>query len=353
MRPHCRPTILTIAPPAKDEVEVCLLGRGRGECIVVHLLDGRWMIVDSFNRRRREPAAQWYLQSMDIAPDQVDVLVVTHFHADHHIGIDRLHDVYRSARLFTTGALGKEQFRKIRASRDSTPSLGALSGAIERAKKRVLPGGAVGHLPANVGQLVYDAGGCVVRALSPTSGAMAASDQELGEALKVGWDAIDSQLHDDNRCSVVLHLDLRGVRSLLCADLLRHHQYGWEAVLGDPLNGSLTRVDLVKAGHHGSVTAHDEVMWAQLVDADPVICVAPYSPSRLPGLDDLGRLWNQCGELWQAAPSDGRWFTEDGISISVKGQTGFVRSRRRVGESAWRTVAFEPGRQLHPPPRTQ
>lgn len=62
-------------PPADDEVEVCVLGRGRGECIVVHLLGGRWMIVDSFNRSRDEPAALWYLQAIGVQPDQVDILV--------------------------------------------------------------------------------------------------------------------------------------------------------------------------------------------------------------------------------------------------------------------------------------
>lgn len=273
---------------------------------------------------------------------------MTHFHADHHLGVDRLHDHCRSARLFTPGALGKQQFRKIRGAVDAAPTLGALAGTIERAKKRVLAGSAVGHLPAQVGQLVSDSGGSVVRALSPTSNAMVASDQELGEALTIGWDAVDSQLRDDNRCSVVLHLDLRGVRALLCADLPRHQQYGWAAVLGDPLHGSLTRVSLVKAGHHGSSTAHDDAMWARLVDPEPVVCVAPYSSSRLPGPTDVERLRELCGELWQAAPSDGQWIQEDGTSISVKGQTGFVRARRRVDEPSWRTDAIEPGRQLHP-----
>lgn len=348
MRPLSHRTTLVIDPPADDEVEVCLLGRGRGESIVVHLLDGRWMIVDSFNRRREEPAALWYLRSLGVEPDQVEIIVVTHFHADHHLGIDRLHDRCRSARLFTTGAMGKEQFRKVRGSADAAPVLGALAATIERAKDRVLADGAAGHLPAQVGQLVADVGGSVVRALSPTSRAMVASDQELGVALTIGWDAVESQLRDDNRCSVVLHLDLRGVNALLCADLPRHPKYGWAAVLGDPLHGGLTRVDLVKAGHHGSVTAHDDAMWARLVDPEPVICVAPYSSSRLPGPADVERLRGQCGELWQAAPSDGQWITEDGMSISVKGQTGFIRSRRRVDEPAWRTHAVEPGRKLHP-----
>ena len=33
-------------PPAPDELEVSLFGRGVGECAVVHLGSGEWLVVD-------------------------------------------------------------------------------------------------------------------------------------------------------------------------------------------------------------------------------------------------------------------------------------------------------------------
>ena len=35
------------APPRTDELEVSLFGPGVGECVIVHLGAGEWMVVDS------------------------------------------------------------------------------------------------------------------------------------------------------------------------------------------------------------------------------------------------------------------------------------------------------------------
>ena len=48
--------------PAHDEIQIVVLGKGIGECVLIHLGDGEWVIVDSFKGSwrgspRREPAA--------------------------------------------------------------------------------------------------------------------------------------------------------------------------------------------------------------------------------------------------------------------------------------------------------
>jgi hypothetical protein len=335
-------------PPADDELEICLLGRGNGECVVVHLLNGRWMVVDSFNRSKLAPAAKWYLESIDVGGGDVDVIVLTHFHADHHRGIADLYDWCPTARLVTTGALGREQFRRLRASKNGVAVLGRIAATIESAKQRRKQHQVGGHLLAQVGQLLIDDGQVTVKAMSPTAYAMDEADRELGAALAVGWEAVDTKLRDDNRCSVVVHVDVQGSRALLCADLLRHAEFGWAAVLEDPLSDGCAPVSLVKAGHHGGESGHDDDMWTQLVDADPVVLVAPYASSRIPTNDDIARLAGVAFEVWEAAPADGDWVDEDGIKVSVKGETGFVRARRRLDEDRWRVEAGPPGRRRHP-----
>lgn len=331
--------------PADDEVEVCLLGRGVGECIVVHLGQRRWMVIDSFNRSRHEPAALWYLRSVNVDPAQVEVLVTTHFHRDHHLGIDRLHDACSNARLVTTGALGKEQFRKLRASDDEIQALGGLAGTIESAKARESAGGS-GWLRAQIGQIIATGPNMLVQALSPTTSAIAASDSEVGQALQVGWDAVVSKLRDDNRSSVTLLFDVEGIRGLLCADLPGIGSFGWQAVLADPLTSQVSGVDLVKAGHHGSVTAHLPGMWSAWVDASATVLVAPFSTSGIPKNRDIARLRGVCGEVWQAAPSGRRWTEEDGIRVSRPAATGYVRARRCPGEPGWRMDSYPPGRKV-------
>ena len=54
-----------LPPPATDEIEVTLLGRGVGECVIVHLLNDEWLIVDTFCENG-SPAALGYLESIGV-----------------------------------------------------------------------------------------------------------------------------------------------------------------------------------------------------------------------------------------------------------------------------------------------
>src|SRR5262245_58961005 len=54
-------------PPASDEVEISLFGPGIGECSVVHLGGGQWMVVDScIDRSTRRPVALEYLAEIGV-----------------------------------------------------------------------------------------------------------------------------------------------------------------------------------------------------------------------------------------------------------------------------------------------
>lgn len=51
--------------PAKDELEVTLLGPGTGESVVIHVGDDRWVIVDSYEDEGL-PAARRYLDDINV-----------------------------------------------------------------------------------------------------------------------------------------------------------------------------------------------------------------------------------------------------------------------------------------------
>jgi hypothetical protein len=60
----------TVSPPEIDELEVSLFGPGFGESIVLHLGDGKWIIVDSCLRPGYElPAPLTYLIQLGIDVD--------------------------------------------------------------------------------------------------------------------------------------------------------------------------------------------------------------------------------------------------------------------------------------------
>jgi beta-lactamase superfamily II metal-dependent hydrolase len=330
--------------PTADEVEVTLLGRGVGECVVLHLLNGNWLIVDSFiDAEVKVPAAQAYLDSLGVDRDSVSTLVVTHFHTDHYRGIDRLHDYYRHARLMVTGAVREEQFRALYEVDDEPQILGALPGTIKRAYDRTVGTATRGLRHLQIGQRVFAHDDTTVLALSPTDAAIGESNRELAAVMRSGNTAtIRSKLRDDNRCSVVLHIVAGGMCVLLGADLVADAaEYGWRAVVDEPSHASLAVADLVKVPHHGGVSAHDEVMWEHLINSDPLLKVAPYWPSGLPTTEDLERL-AEFGTVWQAAPSVGYTVDEFGNRVSSKPATGVIQARRHVGEAAWRIAHVAP-----------
>jgi beta-lactamase superfamily II metal-dependent hydrolase len=341
-------------PPAGDEVEVTLLGRGVGECVVLHLLDNVWIIVDSFSDvNSGRPAARDYLDSLGVAPDAVKTLVVTHFHADHYRGIDRLHDYYSSARLMVTGALKADQFLALYDVEDESSILGRLPGTIKRAYDRTLGSSTPALRHLQIGQQVYVSATAKILALSPTDAAIIQSNKELAQVMRAGTSAtVRSKLRDDNRCSVVLHVNIEGMCALLGADLVGDTaEYGWHAVLEEPNHSGLEPADLVKVPHHGGSTAHDDAMWADLVGANPILKIAPYWPSGLPTAADVERL-SRYGEVWQAAPSVGYSEDEFGNRISSRAVTGLVQARRRKGEASWRIVTEGPAFRAAPPEST-
>jgi glyoxylase-like metal-dependent hydrolase (beta-lactamase superfamily II) len=83
-------------PPDPSELELSVFGPGKGECLVVHLGSGEWMIVDScLNEQGTKPIALEYLESLGVdASKQVKLVLVTHWHDDHIRGVG---DIVREA----------------------------------------------------------------------------------------------------------------------------------------------------------------------------------------------------------------------------------------------------------------
>jgi beta-lactamase superfamily II metal-dependent hydrolase len=332
-----------LSPPDSDELEVTLLGRGVGESVVVHLLNNKWMIVDSC-RTGKTPAAQVYLEAIGVEPSAVEILVVTHFHTDHYRGIASLHDHYDQSRLMVTAALAARDFVALYSDTAEPPLLGEIPATINRARKRQLGVFTPGLRHLSMQSQVYRHDDVVVMALSPTDVAVLQSNDELAQLLlsTQSRNIVESHLRDDNRCSVVLHVEAGGVGALLCGDIVSNPaMYGWQAILEEPNHQQLCQSGYVKVSHHGSETGHDDDMWAKLVGDGPVLGVAPYWPSSLPRPDDVERLCS-IGGVWQAAPSVSFTVDEFGVKLSAKPETGVIQARRRVGEADWRVEIRAP-----------
>jgi len=91
---------MQLSSPDSDEIEITIFGRGIGECCARHLGENRWVIVDNFNHTDKSvdpitraktliPVARWYLDELDVEPDRVETIFITHFHQGHCLADER------------------------------------------------------------------------------------------------------------------------------------------------------------------------------------------------------------------------------------------------------------------------
>ncbi len=98
--------------PHPHALEVSIFGPGVGECIVIHLGDGQWMIIDScLNTTSKQPVAIEYLESLGVdVASSVVLVVVSHWHDDHIRGLNSIVEKCTSARICYSAALLKQEF---------------------------------------------------------------------------------------------------------------------------------------------------------------------------------------------------------------------------------------------------
>ena len=103
------------SPPARDEIGISLFGPGFGECIVMHLGAGDWIIVDSCRELdSKRPVALEYLakHGVDIGKSVCRV-VATHWHDDHIDGIAEVYRTAESAAFACTTAFQQTEFKDL------------------------------------------------------------------------------------------------------------------------------------------------------------------------------------------------------------------------------------------------
>lgn len=355
--------MIETAAPEPDEFEVTLLGRGRGESVVVHLGDKRWMVVDSFAAPREAgtasssgpqlpnadtgttdavaiPAPLEYLRSIGVEPEQVQMIVLTHIHTDHFRSIERLHQSCENARLILGEALTSKGFGRLYS--DSHP-VGQL---VASAKSRRLSN-KTGYKTVKCGARLLAEDKCEIWAIAPTDDAcndardyfdarLLEIERESDErAQSIAKNRAVEDLRDENRCSVGLHVEFRndGPSVLLAADMIAHERYGWEMLVDENSISTCGPVSLLKVPHHGSSKSDCDELWERWTDGPPVAIVTPYDPL-LPKGSDVDRLLRKSSSVWQAG---GRGAVIDLTSGAGKAtrQMGTVQARWSSALGKW------------------
>jgi hypothetical protein len=286
--------------PGPDEAEISIFGPGIGECIVLHLGNFDWMIVDScVEYGSQYPIALQYLKQIGFnVAEAVKCFVATHWHNDHIKGAVQIIKECPSAHFVCSSALRTEEFLQL-VNLYEKPGLISNAGIEEFGKilgelKRRLPGGrgaSIGptkwasadrrllHLPKNGRSVKAE-----VYALSPSDTAITLGFQEIGQLLpQPGMPKRRAVAQSPNHVSVALWVIIEDLHILLGSDLehVPDHRLGWKAVLLSPTKPS-GRAHIIKIPHHGSSNAYCRDVWTQMGASAPIGLLSPFSSGSLP-----------------------------------------------------------------------
>ena len=352
--------------PGSDEVEVTVMGPGHGESIVVHLGKGEWMVVDSCLDTEdgvRLPAPLRYLRSLGVDVDSsVKLVVISHWDDDHIRGISEVVRACSAAKICFSTALTKREFVGF-VEAVALGGLAAEGGNISELKQvlAILGSRSQRILAATPGRTLI--GIPKVTSWSPSDyEAMQFLQFVAQEHPKAGKPLRKAVPGSPNLTSVVLSIDWPGTSALLGADMETHSdtRRGWGAVVSEALRIGFKKGQVVKIPHHGSDTGHDDRMWSELLDPNPISVIAPFgrgpSYKRPPKSSDVARINRLSSATFLTAKREAATVQKKDVAVarslrdgmirmtSTKSPIGIVQLRRKHGAD-WQHRLFGSARR--------
>jgi hypothetical protein len=299
------------APPRHNELEISLFGPGIGECIVIHIGDNQWIIVDScIDSSTKEPAPLGYLNQLGINPyENVKLFIITHWHSDHIRGASEIAKKCAGATICFSEALLKEEFltivacysgleRPVVLDRENN-GVREISSIIQTIKKRCEQRSNL-FLPFNLASAdkrIYRNDQREVWTLSPSSSAIVNSLVEIRKLIPTpSAEEIRRviPIPTKNNNAIVLFIRFGELINVLLGSDLEETAdplTGWSAIVVSP-NRPQRKSMLFKIPHHGSENAHSHKVWHEMVESEPIgiLTTKIGGRSSLPKESDIRRL---------------------------------------------------------------
>jgi hypothetical protein len=308
--------------PEPNELEISLFGNGYGECIVIHLGAGEWVVVDSFiNCESGQPIALDYLDSLRLDPAvAVKHLVVTHWHDDHMAGTGDILNRCPQASFICSAALQSRQFftlieanRQLMARNTTASGTSEFAAILDTLGQRRQAGARVASPEwASKNQMMFSRPGAAhippaaVEVLAPSSATVTAGLLGIGSQLaQVGRPKRATVSIEPNDTAVVLYVQVGNIIAILGADLEvgRDPSRGWLEIVTSAQSGQRSKASIYKVAHHGSPNADHPAIWTTALTAEPIALVTPFfrGSVSLPSKTDVQRLKTQASQLWTAS----------------------------------------------------
>jgi hypothetical protein len=291
--------ITAIGPPRPDQIEICVFGPNYGECIVTHLGNGNWVVVDSCGHAGgTEPVALAYLRALGIDPaTAIKAIVATHWHDDHCKGLSQILTEAPAAPVWIASALTRLEFLQFAARMGKNKTaiagnkLSEFSGTITEIRRRHVAGLMTFGLASartSIYRLSPALSGhgfpCEILALSPSHGdVLNFMDRITADMPRSRQTKRAVPAPQPTHVSVVTLISVGPVSVLLGADLenVGAPTAGWRAIINSHAQSPLSPKGTVfKIPHHGSENGYNADVWHQLLDADPLAVLTPWRKGR-------------------------------------------------------------------------
>ncbi len=299
--------------PLNNQIELCIFGKGFGECITIHLGNNQWVIIDSFlNFATKRPIALEYLESLSVdASRNVCLVVATHWHDDHIRGIYEIVKKADNARFVCSQALTNCEFQKFvkRHQTNLMTSVGSKVDEINNIFEFFLskPENRKYKNPcmASEGKILFELLepnnsiplGCKILSLSPSDADVFNFMKNIANMMpENNTPKRSAKRISENQASVVMHVGYGNICLLLGSDMENNHDIdsGWDAIINSDVF-SLQKSVIYKVPHHGSVTGHNDRIWEGLLLESPLSVVTPFVNGRvqLPTKDQINSIMSK------------------------------------------------------------
>jgi beta-lactamase superfamily II metal-dependent hydrolase len=367
---------LALTQPLPDQIEISLFGPGYGECCLIHIGSGKWIVIDScIDPTTKNPMALQYLQQRGFDPSIAVVqIIATHWHDDHVRGISTLLEKCPSADFVLSMAMASKEFITMARSRKQIRLTNVSSGVDEIDKVFYdlhKTGRTATRATADRPVLTLSAADlahgfpCVTTTLSPSDKQIEISLSDIAELMP---DITESEARcvtrGPNNLAVAAWIKIGPIDLLFGADLEEtpDPQTGWSVIVNST-NRPAGRACIFKIPHHGSSNGHSDDVWQKLLLANPFAILTPYSKGNqfLPQSGDIDRITNLTNQAYSTSgvkkqrsqtrrlPMVDRTLKEGGITITAaEPPLGHIRLRNGGSQSFsnWTIDLYGPAHSL-------
>ena len=341
--------------PDCSQIEVTLIGPGFGECVLIHLGNNAWIVVDScINNVTGKPAALEYLEKLGVDPSKdVKLIVATHWHDDHVRGLSTLVTTCKDAEFCCSMAFTKKEFIQFLAAVNNNNSIIPGSGArelynvlISKTEANEIIKRAVANKLLKRFDALTTEHECEIWSLSP-------SDEEINISLR-GLAALYPQIPkpknripstSPNNSSVVLWIKIGETSIMLGGDMEDSSgNRGWSAIVNSTEKPQ-GQASVFKIPHHGSRNAHNDNVWHFMLANAPFAILSPFIRTPLPSKNDQNRICSLTQNAYATSNLRPRsspkrigmvekTISETGIKIiSSEPSTGLVQLRNKTANT--------------------